>query len=79
MYTSIVDSLCYEIVTDDIYKDMMNIQDYFDTSNYDEDHPLYSTKHKKYQAYLKMKWQVSMNVNRVSDYSHINMYYHILC
>ena len=53
MYTSIVDSLCYEIVTDDIYKDMMNIQDYFDTSNYKENHPLYSTKHKKVPGKFK--------------------------
>ena len=38
------DSLVFEIKnTDDIYSDLMQIIDYLDTSNYPEDHPLYST------------------------------------
>lgn len=40
-------------VTDDIYKDILNIQDYFDTSNYKENHPLYSAKHKKVPGKFK--------------------------
>ena len=41
------DSLCYEIETKDIYKDMNKQPDLFDFSNYDKDHKCYSTKNKK--------------------------------
>ncbi len=34
------DSLCYEIKTDDFYKDISgDVPEWYDTSNYDEDHP----------------------------------------
>ncbi len=44
------DSLCYEIQTDDVYEDISgDVNEWFDTSNYDKDHPsgLYSGKNKK--------------------------------
>ncbi len=50
------DSLCYEIQTDDVYKDNKSDADkWYDTSNYDEDHPsgLYSGKNKKVIGYFK--------------------------
>ena len=34
------DSLCYEIQTEDFYKDISgDVKDYFDTSNFSKDHP----------------------------------------
>lgn len=56
------DSLMYQIFTDDIYKDMATFQDHFDTSGYDENHPLYSTTNKKVVG--KMKDELSGNVAR---------------
>lgn len=47
------DSLMYEIFTDDIYEDMIQFQDYFDTSNYDKGSPVYSTKFKKIPGKMK--------------------------
>ncbi len=50
------DSLCYEIQTDDVYKDIKNDADkWYDTSNYEKDHPsgLYSGKNKKIIGYMK--------------------------
>lgn len=47
------DSLCYEIATDDIYEDMANMREYFDTSNYDESHPLHSNNYKKIPGKFK--------------------------
>ena len=41
------DSLCYEIETKDVYKDMNKQSDLFDLSNYDKNHERYSTKNKK--------------------------------
>ena len=41
------DSLCYIIETDDIYRDMDDYNHLFDTSNYNEDHFLYSLKNKR--------------------------------
>ena len=41
------DSLCYIIETDDIYHDMNDYSHLFDTSNYKEDHFLYSLKNKR--------------------------------
>jgi hypothetical protein len=43
----ISDSLCYEIETEDVYKDMREMVDLLDTSNYVEDLPLFSNKNKK--------------------------------
>lgn len=41
------DSLTYHIKTDDLYQDMKQDLHLYDTSNYPQDHPLYSTKNKK--------------------------------
>ncbi len=41
------DSLVYQIFTDDLYKDMESMKDKLDTSNYPEDHPLFSNVNKK--------------------------------
>ena len=48
------DSLCYEIKTDDFYEDIKNDADeWFDTSNYEKDHPLFSNKNKKQVGFMK--------------------------
>ncbi len=50
------DSLCYEIETGDVYEDIKNdVDKWYDTSNYDKDHPsgLYSGKNKKVIGYFK--------------------------
>jgi hypothetical protein len=47
------DSLCYSIYTEDVYQDMMKHQHLFDTSEYDPDHPLYSTENKKVLGKMK--------------------------
>ena len=38
------DSLCVEIETDDVYKDMEEQKEYYDFSEYPKDHFLYSTE-----------------------------------
>ena len=48
------DSLCYEIQTDDFYEDIKDdASEWFDTSNYEEDHPLFSKKNKKQVGFMK--------------------------
>ena len=50
------DSLCYEIQMDDVYEDISgDVNKWFDTSNYDKDHPsgLYSGKNKKVIGFYK--------------------------
>ena len=47
------DSLCYEIVTEDIYDDMLQDVRLFDTSEYKEDNPLHSTANKKVIGKMK--------------------------
>ena len=47
------DSLCYEIETDDIYGDMYENRDLFDTSDYNKDHFLFSTENKKVIGKMK--------------------------
>ena len=48
------DSLCYEIQTDDFYEDIKDdAPEWFDTSNYEEDHPLFSKKNKKQVGFMK--------------------------
>ena len=50
------DSLCYEIETNDVYEDIKNdLDEWFDTSNYDKDHPsgLHSGKNKKVIGFYK--------------------------
>ena len=51
----ISDSLCYEIETEDVYKDMREMVDLLDKSNYVEDHPLFSNKNKKTPGKFKDK------------------------
>ena len=41
------DSLTYQVNTQDLYQDMKEDQDLYDTSNYPQEHPLYSIKNKK--------------------------------
>eukprot|EP00873_Tetraselmis_striata_P014085 jgi/Tetstr1/434349/TSEL_023455.t1 len=41
------DSLCYHIETDDVYADMGQMAEHFDTSGYPKEHPLYSAANKK--------------------------------
>ena len=41
------DSLTYQVMTENLYEDMKQDQDLYDTSNYSQDHPLYSVKNKK--------------------------------
>ncbi len=48
------DSLCYEIKTDDFYEDISeDVNKWYDTSNYDEDHPLFSKNNKKVVGMMK--------------------------
>jgi len=41
------DSLCYNIKTEDVYRDMLEEIDYYDTSNYPPDHFLYRKQNEK--------------------------------
>ena len=41
------DSLCYQIQTKDIYADMREHKQYFDSSDYPKEHPNYKTDNKK--------------------------------
>ena len=50
------DSLCYEIQTDDAYKDISgDVNEWYDTSNYDKDHPsgIHTNKNKKVLGFMK--------------------------
>ena len=47
------DSLCYDIPTEDIYKDMEKDADLFDTSDYPKDHFLHSETNKKVLGKMK--------------------------
>jgi hypothetical protein len=47
------DSLCYNISTENIYEDMMRNIHLFDTSEYDPEHPLYSTENKNVLGKMK--------------------------
>lgn len=41
------DSLSYQVLTPDLYTDVLQEQDLFDTSNYPKEHPLFSRKNNK--------------------------------
>jgi hypothetical protein len=41
------DSLCYELQTEDVFEDMARLRDHLDTSDYPQDHPLFSLKNSK--------------------------------
>ena len=47
------DSLCYDILTEDIYKDMKEDEDLFDTSDYPKEHFLHSEVNKKVLGKMK--------------------------
>jgi hypothetical protein len=47
------DSLCYHLITDDVYKDMLEYQHLLDTSNYPKNHPAYSATNMKVIGKMK--------------------------
>ncbi len=48
------DSLCYEIKMVDFYEDIKDdASEWFDTSNYEKDHPLFSNNNKKQVGFMK--------------------------
>ena len=47
LVASDTDSIILNIKTEDVYKDMEEIKDELDTSDYPKDHPLHSEKNKK--------------------------------
>jgi len=49
------DSLCYEIESEDFYKDIISDIDLFDTSNFPKDHFLFSEENKKVIGKMKME------------------------
>lgn len=54
IYQSIIlDSLCYEIRTEDVYDDMQTMKGLFDTSNYQPNHNLFSSTNKKVRGKFK--------------------------
>ena len=50
---TVTDSLCYEVKTHDIYQDMLEDAELFDTSEYAQDHPLHSIRNKKVLGKMK--------------------------
>src|SRR5271163_2448911 len=58
------DSLCYEITTDDIYLDMKQNLDWFDTSDYPKKHPCHSMENCKVIG----KFKDEMNGNIVREF-----------
>ena len=49
----ILDSLCYEIETEDVYEDMKSMLDLLDTLNFPRAHTLFSDKNKKVPGKFK--------------------------
>jgi hypothetical protein len=47
------DSLCYSIETHDLYQDMGDLKELYDTSNYPVEHPIYNTVNKKVLGKMK--------------------------
>ena len=47
------DSLCYQLFTNDLYRDMSEYSDLLDTSAYPRDHPLYSPANAKVLGKMK--------------------------
>ena len=58
------DSLCYEIQTEDVYKDIEEIKDQFDFSEYPEDHFLHNTDNKKVIG----KFKCETNGNPITEF-----------
>ena len=50
------DSLLILIETEDVYEDMKNNMDLYDTSDYPKEHPLHSNKNKKVLGKMKDEW-----------------------
>ena len=46
------DSHCYHIQLEDVYKDMQEDQDRFDTSDYPQDHIFHSNRKKPFESFL---------------------------
>ncbi|XP_066903545.1 uncharacterized protein [Halyomorpha halys] len=63
MYTD-TDSFIYRILTDDVYEDMKNMNQYFDFSDYPKNHLCYSEKNKKKLG----KFKDEMNSKIISKY-----------
>ncbi len=49
------DSLVYEIRTEDFYKDMYEMKQHFDMSEYSKSNPIYDETNKKQLGNLKMR------------------------
>jgi hypothetical protein len=47
------DSLCYQLFTNDVYRDMLDYRNLLDTSIYPRDHPLYSSENMKVIGKMK--------------------------
>lgn len=47
------DSLCYDVTTDDLYRDLKDDKDSFDFSSYPKQHPLYDATNKKVIGKMK--------------------------
>ena len=52
LYTD-TDSLVYHVQTEDLYSDLNSLKEYFDFSNYDPSHSLFSSRNKKIPGYFK--------------------------
>ena len=57
------DSFCCEIQTDDLYSDMGVSLDHYDTSNFAQDHPQYSTTNRRVLGNLTAKLAQTRRVN----------------
>jgi hypothetical protein len=50
------DSVGYHLVTDDVYRDMLEYRHLLDTSNYPRDHPLYSAENMKVIGKMEVEY-----------------------
>ena len=53
----------YEMKTEYIYQDMLQDTNLFDTSEYDRDHPLYSTANEKVLGKINSYWMSCMELS----------------
>lgn len=60
------DSLVYEIETEDLDKDMMEMKEHFDFSNYDEDHPMYSLHNQGIMGVMKNDCAKNGHIHKVA-------------
>ena len=54
------DSLCYEVMTDDLFKDMYEKKQYYDLSDFPKDHFLYDPSNKKVAGKFKEEFNSSI-------------------